>query len=144
MSLCQVLEEKDMPVFVLVVYLVAAPAEVSEGTEEAEAADASSPGDPASADASAAGRRPLDALLDNQRGWVVIRRLTDLLHVHSKLCQISAALKSAELPPLPSKSLFSKGCDRAYLERAKIKVQNYLTVRIPQLSGQCSSNARIG
>ncbi|KAF0304671.1 Sorting nexin-25 [Amphibalanus amphitrite] len=118
----QVLEEKDMPVFVLVVYLVASPAGA------VEAADATSPDEPGSPADPAAGKRPLDALLDNQRGWVVIRRLTDLLHVHGKLCQISPSLKSAELPPLPSKSLFSKGCDRAYLERAKIKVQNYLTM----------------
>ncbi|XP_037094661.1 sorting nexin-25-like isoform X2 [Pollicipes pollicipes] len=116
----EVLEEKDVPVFVLVVYLVAAAAEAGETSSGAP--------EPASPDDPAAAKRPLDSLLDNQHGWVVIRRLTDLLHVHSKLSQISPALKAAELPPLPSKSLFSKGCDRDFLERAKIKVQSYLTM----------------
>ena len=73
-----------MPVFVLVVYLVASPA------GEAEPADVASADEPGSPAASAAGKRPLDALLDNQRGWVVIRRLTDLLHVHGKLWSVGS------------------------------------------------------
>ncbi|XP_050715248.1 sorting nexin-25-like isoform X2 [Eriocheir sinensis] len=58
-------------------------------------------------------------------GWVLVRKLPQLIDLHRKLCQISPFMKSVELPSVPSKILFSKVMDKAHVERVRTVAQNY-------------------
>ena len=61
--------------------------------------------------------------------WVVRRQVAEFYALHSKLSQQCAWLKSAQLPPMSSKTLFGKPNDRAYLESAQEKLQTFLDVK---------------
>jgi len=60
--------------------------------------------------------------------WVVGRQVAEFYVLHSKLVQQCVWLKSSQLPAVSSKSLFGKSNDRAYLERARDKLQSFLDV----------------
>ncbi|XP_063882001.1 sorting nexin-25-like isoform X2 [Scylla paramamosain] len=58
-------------------------------------------------------------------GWVLVRKLPQLIDLHRKLCQISPCMKALELPSVPTKILFGKAMDKTHLERVRTVAQNY-------------------
>lgn len=128
----EVLPDKDIPVFVLVVYLVSDDHQQCAANDVEQAVDASSQATTcrSSIDCDTVDE-PLSSQPQQQNGWIVIRHLSELRQLHARLCRLAPWLKNAvEGPPTPpsSKLLFGRSsCDHSYLERAKTRVQRYLS-----------------
>ncbi|KAK3892859.1 hypothetical protein Pcinc_003300 [Petrolisthes cinctipes] len=124
----QLVEEKDIPHLVLLVHL---------NSEDMKSSDLSSqrvpsptPPDPSSGTSSPSPPSALDTLESaftspgTGNGWVVVRKLPQLIDLHRKLCQIAPWMKGVEVPSVASKILFGK-VDKAHLEKVRTVAQNY-------------------
>ncbi|XP_069940046.1 sorting nexin-25 isoform X2 [Cherax quadricarinatus] len=121
----QLIEEKDIPHLVLLVHLN------SEEIKSSSFQDLSSASVSAPSAVSVLSPAAVDALDPSAlssgpaHGWVIVRKLPQLIDLHRKLCQIAPSMKAVELPSVPGKMLFGKVADKAHLEKVRVVAQNY-------------------
>ncbi|XP_066961778.1 sorting nexin-25-like isoform X2 [Macrobrachium rosenbergii] len=120
----QLVDEKDIPHLVVLVHLnteevkTSACQDISSSSVLASSSSSSLSSSLESLDSTGASSIPA-------HGWVVVRKLSQLVDVHRKLCQIAPWMKAVELPTVPNKILFGKVADKAHLEKVRGVAQNY-------------------
>ena len=117
-------EEKDVPQLVLLVHLDDDTGKVASSTSQESSATSSLSSTPSTT--------PLGHVPDGSpvpsNGWVVVRKLTQLIELHRKFCQIAPSMKSIEVPSFQNKILFGKLSDKSLLEKVRSTSQNYFNV----------------
>ncbi|XP_042890697.1 sorting nexin-25-like isoform X2 [Penaeus japonicus] len=124
----QLVEEKDIPHLVLLVHLGSEDSKASSCQDLSSTGITSSSSSASSASSLSSGVDSLESSLVSSgpgNGWVVVRKLPQLLDLHRKLCQIGPWMKAVELPTVPTKILFGKVADKTHLEKVRGVAQNY-------------------
>ncbi|XP_045616158.1 sorting nexin-25 isoform X2 [Procambarus clarkii] len=121
----QLIEEKDIPHLVLLVHLNSEEIKTLPCQDLCSAsALASSTSSLLSSCATLDTPESLVVSSSPAHGWVIVRKLLQLVDLHRKLCQIAPWMKAVELPSVPSK-MFGKVADKAHLEKVRVVAQTY-------------------